>query len=92
MGGVEYTLPSIFKMDIPRVIIMNGNRVSFEPDTTQEQREKVLWSYAYEHAERQAAIKKNPLFQEAKNFFRANKTEIFKDPQNAHLRRSKHDN
>ena len=75
-------------MDIPRVIRMNGNRVAFEPDTTQEQREKVLWSYAYEHAEKNVAIRKNPLFQEAKNVLRMMQNEIFKDPQNAHLRRT----
>ena len=75
--------------DIPKIIHIDGKRVVFESYTTQEQREKVLMSYATEKAEKFAAARKNPLFQEIKNYLRACKIDIFNDPDNAHLRRTR---
>jgi len=72
---------------IPRVIKLGRSTVSFELNTTQEQREKVIWSYAYEHAERLIEARKNPLFNEMKNFLRIHQDEIMQNPKNAHLRR-----
>ena len=70
--------------NIPQQIHVDKNkRIVFEADTTQDQRIKVLYSYVKENEG-----KNKELLQIAKNFFWANKDDIFKDPQNAHLRKA----
>ncbi len=76
--------------NIPQVMKMgNGRKLVFEVNTTQEQRQKVLGHYIKEQQDSVDMAKEDSIFQDFKNFLRAYKDEIFKDPANSHLRRSR---
>lgn len=64
-----------------------GRNLVFEPDTTQEQRQKVIGHYLKEKHDALIMAKEDPIFIEFKNFFRIYWQDIMKDPSNAHLRR-----
>ena len=64
-----------------------NRRLVFEPDTTQEQRMKVLKSYFDESDDKVNKAHRHPLFQEIKTILRLMEKDIFNDPNNAHLRR-----